>query len=44
MWCPIGGQVWSMSDWSCLLTLEGHGASVLRLRFASRGERLVYSA
>jgi U3 small nucleolar RNA-associated protein 13 len=36
-------KVWSVTDFTCLRTLEGHTSSVLKLHFVSRGLQLVSS-
>ncbi|XP_031696685.1 transducin beta-like protein 3 isoform X2 [Anarrhichthys ocellatus] len=36
-------QMWSLQDFSCLKTFEGHDASVLKVIFVSRGIQLLTS-
>lgn len=37
-------KLWSVLDYSCLHTFEGHTASVLAVRFVNRGQQLLSSS
>lgn len=34
-------KMWSVKDFACLATFEGHQSSVLRVKFLSRGVQLI---
>lgn len=36
-------KIWSVSDFTCLKTFDGHDASVLRVQFCSAGMQLLSS-
>ena len=34
-------RIWALADYTCVKTFEGHDASVLNVRFLTRGMQLV---